>query len=267
MPFTLAHPAAVIPLRRWPLMATIPLIIGSLSPDLATRLPWRLAAQQGWLPPHAHSVLGTLVVDLPLGLLLLCLLVWLRTPLTAPLWQPHRRYVRQAILDLAAVPHWWLKAIPPLLVGSWTHIVWDSFTHQNRFMVRNLPFLDVYLFPGTDHPMPLYHALQYLCSALGLLAVVFWYWHSLRQSGLRGTGRVWRKYLLAALVLAALGLGVLRLIALPWPVMQIPFYYRVGIVLATAITAFGTLYLLTGLALTRLRPDALAVSSSTSSPT
>ncbi|MGH8296134.1 MAG: DUF4184 family protein, partial [Steroidobacteraceae bacterium] len=43
MPFTLAHPAAVLPLRRAPLLRTVPLIIGSMTPDVPYFLPWRIA--------------------------------------------------------------------------------------------------------------------------------------------------------------------------------------------------------------------------------
>lgn len=255
MPFTLAHPAAIIPFKRWPLMSTVPLIIGSLTPDLVIYLPLRLATQRGLLPP-SHSPLGTLVLDLPLGLLLLWLLVWLRTPLTAPLWQPHRRFVREAIHHTMVMRWWWLASIPSLVLGSWTHILWDSFTHQNRFMVRQLPFLEMQLFPGSAHPMALYHALQYGCSVAGLIFLAWWYFAQLRRSGLKGTGRWWRKYLLAGMVLAAVGTGFLHLILIPFPVDRMPFYFRAAIVAGTAIPAFGCCYLLTGLLLTRLRPDA-----------
>ena len=39
MPFTLAHPASVLPLRHAPQLRTAPLIIGAMVPDLPYFLP------------------------------------------------------------------------------------------------------------------------------------------------------------------------------------------------------------------------------------
>jgi hypothetical protein len=39
MPFTLAHPAAILPLRGWRYLRTAPLILGAMAPDLPYFLP------------------------------------------------------------------------------------------------------------------------------------------------------------------------------------------------------------------------------------
>ena len=43
MPFTFAHPAAILPLRRSRFLQTVPLIIGSMVPDAPYFFPWGVA--------------------------------------------------------------------------------------------------------------------------------------------------------------------------------------------------------------------------------
>src|SRR6185312_5398964 len=82
MPFTLAHPAAVLPLRRVRAMSTVPLIIGAMTPDMPYYFPWRIAKH---IPEATHTFLGTFTLDLPMGLVLLIFLWLLRVQLVAPL--------------------------------------------------------------------------------------------------------------------------------------------------------------------------------------
>lgn len=244
MPFTLAHPAAVWPLRRLPYLAAIPLILGSLTPDIAGFIPRGILLPHYWLP-HSHMLSGTLVVDLPLGYVLLLLLIALRTPLTAPLWEPHRSFIRRAFTRFLDIKHWWLIAVPSLVLGSWTHILWDSFTHENRWVVRNIPLLQQSLAPQYDHPMQIYHVLQYLCSVVGLMVVAAWYSIALKQSGFVGTGRRWRKYTLAALIGGAILIGV----ATAWSSQAASdgsIYGTLSVVLNTAMISFAVSYLVVG---------------------
>lgn len=243
MPFTLAHPAAVIPLRRLPFLAPIPLILGAMTPDLfGFLLPWK------WLIhlQNSHSIRGTWLVDLPAGMVLLLGLFFLQAPLTAPLWEPHRSFIRNAIADFFARRFCWLIAVPSLLLGSWTHIVWDSFTHENRWMVRHIPLLQYQFAPGAAHPMDVYHLLQYVCSVLGLAAVAIWYARSLRNSGLQGTGRRWRKYLLASLAVASVAIGGMVAIIYQQHIGSVWIYRFASILAATAMMSFFGLYIVAG---------------------
>jgi len=244
MPFTLAHPAAVLPLRRLPYLATIPLILGSLTPDFVAYFPPTI--HRSFDLPQAHSVRGTILLDLPLGYAVLLALLALRVPLTAPLWEPHRSFIRAAITEFLALKYWWLIALPSLLIGSWTHIVWDSFTHENRWVVRNLPLLQQALAPVYDHPLPIYRVLQYVCSIVGLLIVAVWYGVALKQSGLSGTGHRWSKYTLAGLVASAMVIGAADVWRLS-PQLSLSFYGTMSVLLSTAMAAFAALYLITGI--------------------
>ena len=90
MPFTLAHPAAILPLRGIPplhgimLVRTAPLIIGAMIPDTPYYLPasvLRTAAAVHRIP-DTHTLEGTLTTCVLLGYLALAGLFALRQPLT-----------------------------------------------------------------------------------------------------------------------------------------------------------------------------------------
>lgn len=124
MPFTLAHPAAVLALRRTPL-PTAALVMGSMAPDTRLFVPG--------LPAYdvSHSALGVLTLD----------------PLTAMvLWGVWVWVLRDVVVDLApsavrdrlpasARPSRrdWLLAAPAAVVGAATHVGWDALTHAGRW--------------------------------------------------------------------------------------------------------------------------------------
>lgn len=157
MPFTLAHPALVLPLRRTGLPMTA-LVVGAMVPDVP-----RIVGQaevKAW----THSAAGVVTVDLVLGLAVLALWHW---------------FYRPPVVDLAPDP-WrdrmpersptgaqaWALSVPALVVGAATHVVWDSFTHEDGWGVRRVGLLqDVY----AGHPG--YSWAQYGTSVVGLLAV------------------------------------------------------------------------------------------------
>src|SRR5215472_4410846 len=73
MPFPLAHPAAVLPIRRWFKWLSFPaLVIGSLVPDAGYLIP-----QFGDL---SHDILGSILFGLPVGGLMLAAFYALRRP-------------------------------------------------------------------------------------------------------------------------------------------------------------------------------------------
>lgn len=159
MPVTLAHPAAVLPLRWLPLPTTA-LVVGSMVPDLPVFLgSWGVYGV-------THSWPGILTVDLLLTLAALALWFW---------------FVRDAAVDMAPGPvrsrvaarfrptaREWLLALPAACLGAATHVVWDSFTHPHRWGSRHVEWL------RTDHAgQPGSKWLQYASGVVGL-AVVTW---------------------------------------------------------------------------------------------
>src|SRR5262245_3931724 len=112
MPFPLAHPAAVLPLRRWcpKYLSFAALVIGSLTPDLGNCLNW---------DNFSHSIPGSFAFGLPLGMVSLWILYRIRAPLVETLPDPHR----EALLPFCTPRHEpMLICLVSLLIGNWTHI-------------------------------------------------------------------------------------------------------------------------------------------------
>jgi hypothetical protein len=204
MPFTLSHPAAVLPLRRFDPWLDFPaLVIGSMAPDFAYYLP-------GFVPPIAtHSLAGSIVLCLPAGLLLLIAFHWLKLPLCRLLPQPHRG----ALMPLAAAPRDWgvrsfVTAAASVLLGSWTHIAWDSFTHVHGWAVQHLSLLRLPLWGDGARPFAVFDALQQLSGLAGGLLLWSAYRRWLRQQAVAedSSGNRWRWRLLIAIAVLALAL-------------------------------------------------------------
>lgn len=163
MPFTPAHVAAVLPLRgRWHLPFAA-LAVGSMTPDLPYFLPSGAAIPRS----ITHSVTGIFTWDLLLGLALWVVWRWI-TPIMydiAPTvvrsrWRPAP----------AEQPVWW-TVVAALIIGSATHVLWDSLTHAGHFATTAGPLAATY--PSPRGPMAGYRYLQYLSGAAGL-AIVLW---------------------------------------------------------------------------------------------
>src|SRR5215469_5858432 len=126
MPFTLAHPAAVLPLRRVRLLRTAPLIVGALIPDL----PYYL--------PASHTFEGSLTSDLLFGYLALGSIFLLRQPLTALLSARARLLCLNALAPFNRRWREWALAAAAIVLGVWTHLLWDSFTHLDGWFVHRV---------------------------------------------------------------------------------------------------------------------------------
>lgn len=170
MPFTLAHPAAVLPLRHVPGLRAVPLIIGAMAPDLPYYVPTRVNHH---MVQRTHTLTGTLLIDLPLGLGAMLLLFVLRRPLTV-LLPPRAAWLCLNALAPFKRPREWLYAPLAVLLGVWSHVAWDSFTHPDGWSVRRMPALSQSVTIGW-YSGEVCHLLQYLSSALGLLIMVLWY--------------------------------------------------------------------------------------------
>ncbi len=131
MPFTLAHPAAVLPLRRYGLSLSA-LVAGSIAPDLP-HVMWLTE-----LSRYGHTLRGVFLVSLPVSLAALMLFEFLlKRPLLALSPDP----IRLRIPDDNSFPPcppshvgWILTA---LLIGIFTHVVWDGLSRSDGILVAN----------------------------------------------------------------------------------------------------------------------------------
>lgn len=157
MPFTLSHPAAVLPLARGPLVPSA-LVIGSMAPDI----PYFFFALE--LRRTTHGPPGVVTVDVLIGMAAFAVwhLVWKR-PLAALAPAGLRRRLP------VDAPVRWGWAVPSVAVGAATHVFWDAFTHASSSFADELPWL-TRSFSG----MQLYLWLQYASGVIGLAIVLLW---------------------------------------------------------------------------------------------
>lgn len=177
MPFTLSHAAAVLPAVRGDgsgrgRLVPAVLVAGSFAPDMtyyaASALPGAMEFGE-----VTHSFPGVFTVDVAIAWALAGLWLLAREPLVALL--PRARQGRTAALLRCGAPHarvtpaaaarWYVSAA----LGSLTHVVWDAFTHHDRWGIRLLPVLG-----RNVAGSPLYRYLQYGSSlAAAVVIAVF----------------------------------------------------------------------------------------------
>jgi len=177
MPFTLAHPAAALPLRRKPLVLSA-LVIGSMAPDFEYLL--HLAPRS----TISHTIPGLLVFCLPTGFIVFCLFhrLW-KVPVIhlLPLRHRQRLLAFSTSFPLASVMNC-LSVAFSILLGATTHLVWDAFTHKYGWAVGFFPFLSAPLVKTGFLTLPLYKILQHGSSALGMTCLIVAYFRWLRRA-------------------------------------------------------------------------------------
>jgi len=162
MPFTLAHPAAILPFHRARnhRLRLAALAIGAMTPDAEFLLG---VTRDGWF---SHTLPGIVLVCVPLGWA--CLWLFDR-------WG--RRGLERLLPDEWVLPpapasgFWWITA--SLVIGAATHVVWDAFTHESQWGFHVLTGLRGSFVPGWRPGLPGFKLLQDGSSVLGL-AVLGW---------------------------------------------------------------------------------------------
>jgi Domain of unknown function (DUF4184) len=230
VPFTPAHAVAALPFRRTRLNLPA-MVVGCLSPDFEYFL--RLAPQGSF----GHTWLGMLVADLPLSLLVLWLYQsYLKAGLyaVAPGLFPFReaRPVARGLMQ-------WVIVVASILLGAATHIVWDSFTHQQSWPYEHIAFLRVHV-PLSIWRADICNVLQVASSLAGMVVLLAMWarWvGTARRPGVptvRGLGVV-----LAAM---ALLIAVLRVVAMA------NLFGKLVLTIIGVVTFLTMLLLLVGLA-------------------
>ena len=244
MPWTFAHPAAVLPFRRFG-ASRLPLsglVIGSLAPDLG------YYAGCFDLATHAHTPGGVLLICLPSALLLLLLLRRFRGFLVAPLPDPHRTLLGGLPVPSLRLPVRMACMIIAILIGALTHVAWDAFTHADGAMVRSGGPLRAPLFVFAGRTFAAYNVLQHASTLLGLVAMAVAYRRWLECWVPRGPAR-WgrpRDYVplaMAAIVSGLLGLAIGRLTLGPGRAHEVVIVRGVIDATLVFVVAYGALAL------------------------
>jgi hypothetical protein len=170
MPLTISHPAASVLFARKGL-ALSALVIGSMTPDFPYFIP--LFPFSGF----SHSIIGLFVYCLPLGLISLVVFHFLiKYPALSLLPVSHQ----QRLYGVAGGFSFWplrrfLLIILSTLLGAFTHILWDSFTHPGGWMVQQFIILKSPIFTFDSHPVRMYEFLQHSSTLLGGILLLYWY--------------------------------------------------------------------------------------------
>ena len=210
MPCTFSHPLAVVPLRRLcpERLNFTALVIGSMSPDFGYYIGQFPVAN------FAHTALGTLAVCLPTGLLALELFYLIRRPLCFVLPQPHRAALMPLVLRRPSFSvHSVFVAALSILLGAWTHAMWDSFTHPDGWAVTHLSILRVTVIHIGTASLAVFNFLQHgsTFGAGTVLVVLYFRWLRRQQTTVpkdTSAHEVWRYSLIGLIAVVALAIAV-----------------------------------------------------------
>jgi hypothetical protein len=137
VPFTyLSHQAPVLAAAmRWPgVFDGTAMVFGSMAPD------WAYAVDHTWLEFDGHSIWGVPAFCVPMAVLASVVLRWVAPVLFAylpsPGWLPLRR-----LRGLGRRPPGWAISAASAFVGALSHVVWDMFTHNQRWGPQHVRLL------------------------------------------------------------------------------------------------------------------------------
>jgi hypothetical protein len=174
MPFTFSHPAIVLPFSRIKsnYISVSSLVVGSVTPDFEYFLTMKLTGR------FSHTVTGAFVFDLPVALILVFIFhLIVKKPLINSLpTYFHSRLITLRDFDfLARFRRYFPGYLLCLLMGIFSHLVWDSFTHSNEHMVQLFPVLlqpvDVSMLPS----WPLFRYFQHISTLVGAVVIIYFF--------------------------------------------------------------------------------------------
>lgn len=174
MPFTFAHPLAVVPFLKKKYFSATGLLAGSIAPDFESFMRMRSSSE------HSHTIGGLFYFDLPLGILIA---LFFHVVMKDVLLDNSPSFVRQRLVVLRYfdfIPYLrnnFLIFCYSVLLGSVSHLLWDSFTHGGAFMSSLIPFINETIVPFRGARYPMWYTLQNISSVLGLLGLtVYFLW-------------------------------------------------------------------------------------------
>ena len=172
MPLTFCHPAIVLPLKKlkpnWFSMTR--LIIGSMSPDL------EYFSRMEILATHSHLFWGVLYFDLPIALIYCFVFhLFVRNILINHLPDFFKERFTQ-FLNFDWINYFkknWLIVIVSIIIGAYSHLFWDAFTHEWGYFAKLIPTLQEVWF---TKPIEVkgYKFLQHFSTFLGSIFIAFW---------------------------------------------------------------------------------------------
>ncbi len=176
MPFTPTHILAVLPINlgsrnSLPLSA---LAIGSMTPDAPLFFPLISPGYQ-----ESHATLGPILACLPFAIPTFLLFQFV---MKEPLIGLCPTFLRDRMSSISK-PHiqptivFFVLATLAIVLGAYSHIFWDSFTHRHRWGTDLFPGLSQ-TYPILGRKVPAFSILQHGSSVIGLpiilVAALLW---------------------------------------------------------------------------------------------
>lgn len=179
MPFTIAHPAAVVFIKNRYLNLS-GLILGSMAPDFIYFILFSPSSNFG------HTILGTVILNIPLCFLINFIYYeFIKDTFILNLPSCMSKYytwvigTRNRITNIKEA----IIFIYSSVIGMMTHVFWDSFTHKTGYFVIKLDFLkeSIYLF---GHNIYIYKVAQHGGSLLGFFIILI-FLYKIRIKGVK----------------------------------------------------------------------------------
>ncbi|MDQ3116800.1 MAG: DUF4184 family protein [Verrucomicrobiota bacterium] len=237
MPWTVSHPALVLPLQRFSPRPFdfAALILGSMTPDMGYYVNnFKLAT-------FAHTLPGSFIACVPLGVLLMVVFYLFCKPLCYALPAPHRQALLPLCPAFPATVRRWAVILPSLLLGAWSHNFWDAFTHEHGWFVERIPWLMQPVMQLTPINVRVYLVLQEMSTVLGFAIVVIAYWRWLRRQPApradESQSEAWRYFFWLAIAGASLLFGYPAAAAYANSVSAHGFLFLRSILFRTAVYA------------------------------
>lgn len=215
MPFTLAHPAAAVPLRRALGRKAVfsALVIGSMVPDFWYFAPFALTRAD------THSVAGLFWFCVPAGVLVyLAYHAIVKVPLFELLPEGLARRLAAGPAGAPGFPRApAFIVVANLFLGALTHLAWDALTHEG-VVVDRVPLLRAPLFSIGAYEAYGYSVLQHASTVAALALLAWWIWRWWRLAPLapaaaRGLPRAIAIAMLGAVTFTVAGIGFSALAA------------------------------------------------------
>jgi membrane-bound metal-dependent hydrolase YbcI (DUF457 family) len=169
MPFTIAHSVTAKPLHRLSggRLLLPGLAVGAMAPDFEYLVHLSPTRTIG------HTIPGLFVLCLPSALVVLLLWHRLVGPVLATLLRPGTGGLTNGWADLVRFgpPAQFARLCASIVIGSFSHITWDAFTHSGGAVVNLWSGFSHQIGPGA---LPVYRWLQYGCSVFGMALLGVW---------------------------------------------------------------------------------------------
>lgn len=191
MPFTFSHPALILPLKliSKKYLSLTGLIIGSLVPDFEYFLRMKIESK------YSHDILGVLWFDLPLALILSFVY---HNIVKDDFIDNSPRFIKNRLQSTISL-NWnkylfknYLIVIISIIIGAYSHLLWDSFTHPTGYFVTIFPLLQENI-NFNIYSIPLFKILQHLSTFFGgvICLVAFFYMKKSEISNNRVNYKYW----------------------------------------------------------------------------